>query len=69
MQIYLENQVGTEYSEIIKDFQGKIDYFIDSGKSKIGFSSTIVKIEGDNIHIIREGKITKEEIENVLKGV
>lgn len=69
MQIYLENQVGTEYSEIIKDFQGKIDYFIDSGKSKIGFSSTIVKIEGDNIHILREGKITKEEIENVLKGV
>lgn len=69
MQIYLEKLVGTEYSEIIKDFQGKIDYFIDSGKSEIGFSSTIVKIEGENIHILREGKITKEEIENVLKGI
>ena len=66
MQIFQENLVGIEYSEIIKDFKGKIDYFIDSGKSEIGLSSTIVIIEDDKIHILREGKITKEEIENVL---
>ena len=69
MQIYLANLVGTEYNEIIKDFEGKVDYFIDGGKSKIGLASTIVKIENDKVHILREGKITKENIEKVLKEV
>ncbi len=57
---------GTEYSEIIKDFDGKIDCFIDGGKTKIGFASTIVKVENGEIKILREGKITKEDIEKVL---
>ena len=67
--IFLENLVGTEYSEIIEDFKGKIDYFIDGGKSKIGKASTIIRIEDGNVHILREGKITKEDIERVLKEV
>ena len=57
---------GTEYSEIIKEFDGKIDCFIDGGKTKIGFASTIVKVENGEIKILREGKITKEDIEKVL---
>ena len=57
---------GLEYSQIIKDFENKIDFFIDSGKSKIGLSSTIVKIEDGKVNILREGIITKEEIEKVL---
>ena len=65
--ISLESLVGTEYNEIIDDFRGKIDYFIDGGKAKIGTASTIVKIENGEIHILREGKITKEDIEKVLK--
>ena len=57
---------GLEYSQIIKDFENKIDFFIDSGKSKIGLSSTIVKIEDGKVNILRKGIITKEEIEKVL---
>ena len=58
---------GTEYCEIIKDFKNKIDYFIDSGKSKIGLASTIVRIEDNNVHILREGPISKEDIEEVIR--
>ena len=60
---------GIEYDQIIKDFSGKIDYFIDSGKSQNGISSTIVKIENDTVCILREGIITKDDIERVLKEV
>lgn len=60
---------GTEYNEIIKDFSGKIDYFIDGGKTKIGKSSTIVELQDGEINILREGKITKDDIKKVLKEV
>jgi L-threonylcarbamoyladenylate synthase len=53
---------GTNYQDIIKDFHGKIDYFIDSGSSKIGKASTIVKVENDEIFILREGAISKKDI-------
>ena len=57
---------GVEYSQIIKDLKGKIDCFIDGGKSKIGLGSTIVKIEKGEVIILREGIIKKEDIEKVL---
>lgn len=60
---------GTEYNQIIDDFKDNINFFIDSGKSKIGLSSTIVKIENKKVNILREGIITKEDIENILKEV
>ncbi|MBR2290055.1 MAG: Sua5/YciO/YrdC/YwlC family protein [Clostridia bacterium] len=60
---------GVEYSEIVKNFGGKVDYFIDGGKAKLGISSTIVQIVGKEVHILREGPITKEDIEKVLKEV
>lgn len=58
---------GTNIFTIKKDFDGKIDCFIDGGESKIGIGSTIVKVIDNNPIILREGIITKEQIENVLK--
>lgn len=57
---------GTEFNQIIKDFEDKIDFFIDEGKSKIGLASTIVQIENGEVNILREGIIKKEEIEKIL---
>lgn len=53
---------GTNYDEIIKDFDKKVDFFIDSGPSRIGKPSTIVKVVDGEIVILRQGNITKEEI-------
>jgi L-threonylcarbamoyladenylate synthase len=61
-----DNPSGTNYKDIIKDFHGKIDFFIDSGESKIGRASTIVKVKDGKIQILREGSISKEDILKVL---
>ena len=53
---------GTNLQEIIQEFEGKVDYFIDGGKSKIGISSTIVKVIDEIPYILREGSISKKEI-------
>ena len=58
---------GIDLQEIIKEFGDKVDYYIDGGKSKIGIGSTIVKVENNTIKILREGSISKEEIENAIK--
>lgn len=58
---------GTNIEDIMTDFHGKVDYFIDNGKSKIGIGSTVIRIENNNIIILREGSIKKEEIEKIIK--
>ena len=58
---------NTDIINIKKEFENKVDYFIDGGKSKIGIGSTIIKIENNKLHILRKGIITEEEILKVLK--
>ena len=58
---------GTNMEDIIKDFEEKVDYFIDDGPSKIGISSTIVQVIDGAPHILRQGKITEEQIMNIYK--
>jgi L-threonylcarbamoyladenylate synthase len=60
---------GTNLENIIKDFEGKVDYFIDSGESKLGIASTIVKVIDGIPHILRQGTITKEQIQEISKEV
>ncbi len=58
---------GTNMKEIMKDFNDKVDYFIDGGVSKIGVASTIVQIIDGIPHILRKGKISEEQVkEQVL---
>ena len=58
---------GTNITEIINDFKEDVDYIINNGKSKIGIASTIVQVLDNVPHILREGIITKKDIEDVLK--
>ena len=55
---------GTRLQDIIKDFDGKADYFIDDGPSKIGLSSTVVQVIDGIPHILRQGTITEKQIRN-----
>ena len=56
---------GTNLKNIMKDFNEKVDYFIDGGPSKIGLASTIVQVIDGIPHILRKGPITEEQIKNV----
>ena len=55
---------GTRLQDITKDFDGKADYFIDGGPSKIGLSSTVIQVIDDIPHILRQGTVTEKQIRN-----
>ena len=57
---------GTNIKNIQKDFEGKVDYFIDNGESKLGIPSTIVRVINDEIHILRQGSISMEQIKAIF---
>lgn len=56
---------GTCIENIVKDFGENVDLYIDYGMSKIGIESTIVKVNENDVNILRQGKITKKEIESL----
>ena len=58
---------GVSLNDIIKDFDGKVDVCINGGKAKLGESSTIVEVVNGEPVILRQGKITLEEIKKVLE--
>lgn len=57
----------TYVEELINDFENKVDAIIDGGKAKTGLSSTIVQVIDNEIKILREGSITKEHIDRIIK--
>lgn len=57
---------GTNLESIMADFKDSVDYYIDGGESKLGVASTIVRVIDGVPHILREGVITREEIESVM---
>ena len=56
---------GTNIKDIQKDFDGKVDCFIDNGESKLGIPSTIVRVINNEVHILRQGSISMEQIKAI----
>ena len=56
---------GTILDDIKDEFYGKVKFMIDGGKVKIGLESTVVRVIDNVIHILRPGKITKEDFEKL----
>ena len=56
---------GTIVEDIIEELDGKVEYIIDGGKVDIGVESTVVRVVDGVVHILRPGKITVEDIENM----
>ena len=54
---------GTKIEDIIKELDGKVDHIIDGGMTDIGVESTVVRVIDNKVHILRPGKVTKEDIE------
>ena len=53
--------------EVREIFGDELDYIVE-GKAEGGSPSTIIDMTGEHYKIVREGPITKEMIEAVLKG-
>ncbi len=48
---------GIEVSDFIEEFKDKVDIIVDGGKSPIGVASTIVRVENNEIKVLREGNL------------
>ena len=57
----------TNLDNISKEILNNVDYVIDNGNTKIGVASTVAKIDGKKIEILREGTITKNMLQEVLE--
>ena len=60
---------GTKVEDIISELDGKVAYILDGGLTDIGLESTVIKVEKNKINILRPGKITKEQLEEVVEEV
>lgn len=57
---------GTKVDDIKEEFDGKVAAIIDGGETKIGLESTVVKVIDNIPTILRPGKITPEDIKEVI---
>lgn len=53
----------TNAAHVREDMDGRVDMIIDGGDADFGLESTILKIDGEVITLLRPGRITKSEIE------
>ncbi len=60
---------GTCVEDVYDELKNSMDYIIDGGKCEVGIESTVVKVEGDSVRILRPGRITKEDIETIVSSV
>lgn len=58
-----------EYDEIVKKYNSLVDFIYKSDLPSSNVSSTVVKIIDGNVSILREGIISKEEIEKEINNV
>lgn len=56
---------GTLLEDIAAELDGKVEYMIDGGAVDIGLESTVVRVKNNVVHILRPGKVTKEQLEDL----
>ncbi|MBB2969992.1 L-threonylcarbamoyladenylate synthase [Mesorhizobium sp. RMAD-H1] len=54
---------ATSAEAVADDLGAKLDMILDAGPCPVGLESTIVKVEGDTISLLRPGGLAAEEIE------
>ena len=52
----------TDAKYVIEDMDSRVDMIIDGGECEIGLESTIVKIDGDSLTLLRPGGITYDAL-------
>lgn len=55
-----------EISLNMNRIENKVDIIVDEGRAKIGSASTIIKIKGEEVFLLREGPISIEDIKKKL---
>ncbi|MBS9719751.1 threonylcarbamoyl-AMP synthase [Tianweitania sp. BSSL-BM11] len=56
----------TSAQAVQDDLGSKLAYILDGGSADVGVESTILKVEGDIVRLLRPGGLTVEEIEDAI---
>lgn len=59
----------TKADDVAQDMDGRVDMILDGGECDIGLESTIVKIDGDRLVLLRPGGITFDALSMVADAV
>jgi len=52
----------TRADHVLQSLNGRIPLVLDGGATRAGLESTIVAVDGDALHLLREGAITAEQL-------
>lgn len=59
----------TSAAHVRADLDGRIDAILDGGDTEYGLESTVVKIDGDGLILLRPGAVTEEDLRAVCSHV
>lgn len=59
----------TSAAHVAEDLMGKIDMIIDGGTTGIGLESTVLDLSGGTPMILRPGKVTLEDLREIMPNV
>jgi L-threonylcarbamoyladenylate synthase len=59
----------TDFAAAVAQMQGRVDAILDGGECEHGLESTILRLSGGSVTVLREGAITREMIAGVLGDV
>ncbi len=59
----------TTAAHCLDDLDGRVDCIVDGGEAEVGLESTIVKIAGDSLVLLRPGAITPDMLREVCPHV
>ena len=56
----------TEARHVLKDLDGKVELILDGGRATVGIESTVLDLSTDRPRVLRPGKVTGEQIAEVI---
>ncbi|WP_239615785.1 L-threonylcarbamoyladenylate synthase [Cohnella mopanensis] len=56
----------TQASHVLEDLNGRIDGVLDGGATGVGLESTVIRVVGRKVHILRPGGVTREQIQSII---
>ena len=59
----------TSARHVADDLDGRIDVIIDGGDCEVGLESTVVKLDGETVTVLRPGAVTPEMLRTVCENV
>ncbi len=59
----------TTFDHVVTDMYGRVDAILDGGPCTVGLESTVIILKGDGAEILRPGKITYEDLREIIPDI